>query len=153
MVVLSNYTAVTSPDTFQELMVSLTRAFGWHRPTETPCGRPVPISEAHALLELSRGSALTQQDLADALGLRKSTVSRMVGNLVERGWVERSRSPCDGRAWTLTLTASGEDAAASLAEARRAKMDRILARLPEKERDGVITALATLIEAIHESDS
>ena len=51
---------------------------GWHRPDTTPCGRPVPIAEAHALLELSRTDRLTQQELAASLNLQKSTVSRIV---------------------------------------------------------------------------
>jgi len=38
----------------QERMIGLIRAFGLHRPDETPCGQPVAVAEAHALLELSR---------------------------------------------------------------------------------------------------
>ena len=100
-------------------MVSLTRAFGWPRPAETPCGSPVPISEAHALLELSRGSALTQKQLAIALNLRKSSVSRVTSNLMKRGWIEKKRNGEDGRAWDVSLTSAGKEAAASLARARQ----------------------------------
>lgn len=137
---------------FQERMVLLTRAFGWHRPGETPCGRAVPIAEAHALLELSRSPHLTQQELAERLNLSKSTVSRMVSILDDRGWIQRRRSEHDARALELRLTDAGSAAAADLAEARGAKMGRVLSKVPNSERAAVLAALDTLIEAIHESD-
>ncbi len=130
----------------------LTRAFGWHRPGETPCGRSVPIAEAHALLELSRSSQLTQQELAERLSLRKSTVSRLVSHLRRRGWVERRPCPHDGRAYQLSLSAKGVTAAEDLAHARGARMADVLANVPESERKTVLAALETLIDAIHETD-
>ena len=48
----------------QERMIALIRAFGLHKPDETPCGRPVSVAEAHALMELSRGEPLVQKELA-----------------------------------------------------------------------------------------
>lgn len=137
-------------ESFQALMVELTRAFGWHRPSETPCGKPVPISEAHALLELSRNGNLTQGQLADALKLRKSTISRMVGKLRDRGWVERVRNPEDGRSWRLVLTPAGARTADTLARARETKMNGILQRVPEPDRVALLNSLSTLIGAIHE---
>lgn len=133
-------------------MVALTRAFGWHRPESTPCGQPVPISEAHALLELSRGIPMSQTELGAALNLRKSTVSRLVGNLSSRGWLERTRNEADGRAWDLGLTPAGMDAAATLARARQARMDGILRRIPVAERSKLMDSLTTLIGAINELD-
>ncbi len=137
---------------FQERMVVLTRAFGWHRPGETPCGRSVPIAEAHALLELSRTPRLTQQELAERLNLQKSTVSRLVSNLHERGWIHRHRCERDRRAYELSLSDSGTAAAADLAEARGKKMAGVLSQVPPSQRGHVLAALDTLIEAIHESD-
>ena len=83
------------------------RAFGLHKPDETPCGRPVSVAEAHALMKPSRAQTLVQKELASRLRLEKSTVSRLVGMLKDRGWVERSRSPQDGRAVELRLTGAG----------------------------------------------
>ena len=134
-------------------MVELTRAFGWHRPGSTPCGKPVPIAEAHALLELGKRPGLRQCDLAEALNLRKSTVSRLVANLESRGWIERRRSAADGRVQEVFSTRAGEAAAAELAEARQAKMAGILDKIPQRDRTRVLDALDTLIEAIHEHDA
>jgi len=144
-----------NPDSadLQEHMVELTRAFGWHRPGSTPCGQPVPIAEAHALLELSKSPGITQRDLAAVLNLRKSTVSRVVSNLEKRKWVVRARSESDGRAVEVSLTDDGTKAAAELAAARQAKMVGILDRIPEADRATVLDALRTLIEAIHAKNS
>ncbi len=134
----------------QELMVSLVRAFGLHRPDETPCGQPVSVAEAHALMELSRGEPLLQKDLASRLRLEKSTVSRLVRMLEGRGWVGRTRSPRDGRAMELRLTEAGRRTATRLAEARREKFARVLEAIPEEERAPVLRALGVLEEAMNE---
>lgn len=136
---------------FQRQLIALTRAFGWHRPDETPCGRPVPIAEAHALLELSRTPGLTQKQLGEAINLRKSTVSRLVGNLERREWAARTKCPSDGRAVRIALTEKGERMAGQMAEARAAKMSGILQAIPEASRDEVLTALDTLVRAVRAS--
>lgn len=46
-------------------------------------------------------------DLALALGVSPSAVSRAVTGLVEAGFVERTADPSDARACTLTLTGAG----------------------------------------------
>ena len=131
-------------------MIALIRAFGLHKPEETPCGSPASVAEAHALMELSRVETLVQKELAARLRLEKSTVSRLVGMLEKRGWVERARSPEDGRAVELRLTEAGARAASNIAAARRAKFARILEAIPEAERSSVLEALRTLEEAMHE---
>ncbi len=132
----------------QERMVELVRAFGLHRPEETPCGKPVSVSEAHALMELGRTEPLSQNELAARLSLEKSTVSRLVGGLVARGWVERERSPVDGRAVRLRLSDRGARAAAEIGEARSRKFDGVLEHIPEDGRARVLEALAVLTEAM-----
>jgi len=136
----------------QERMISLIRAFGLHKPDETPCGRPVSVAEAHALMELSRAETLVQKDLASRLRLEKSTVSRLVGLLEGRGWVERSRSPQDGRAVQLRLTGAGRRTAEGIAEARRVKFARVLEAIPERERESVLESMRILEEAMRESE-
>ena len=135
----------------QEQIVAFIRAFGLHRPEQTPCGEPVSVAEAHALLELSHCSLLTQNALAHRLRLEKSTVSRLVGILERKGWITRARSAHDRRALELDLTDAGQHVAAQLARARQAKFARLLSALPESRRPMVIEALGVLVEALHES--
>jgi len=144
--------AVTSADLeLQERMIALVRAFGLHKPDETPCGKPVSVAEAHAMMELSREDGpLVQKEIAARLRLEKSTVSRLVGLLEGRGWVGRCRSARDGRAFEVSLTEAGRKGAAEIAGARRAKFARVLEAIPEEERGSVLEAMKTLEEAMNE---
>jgi DNA-binding MarR family transcriptional regulator len=132
----------------QAQLIALVHAFGLHRPDRTPCGQPVSVAEAHALMDLSTQPNLSQTALAARLRLEKSTVSRLVSILEQREWLTRSRSPHDGRAVTLRLTEEGQRIADQLAAARRAKFVRIVDAVPADQRPAVLAALATLVEAL-----
>ena len=119
---------------YQDRMVQLVRAFGLHQPDRTPCGKPVTVSEAHALMELAHQQPLTQNELAARLRLEKSTVSRLVGQLDQRGWVRRERDPTDGRARLLRLTGPGQRASEPLAAARTDTFARIYPAIPPADR-------------------
>ncbi len=134
----------------QEQMIALIRAFGLHQPDRTPCGQPVPVAEAHALLELTQEEPLSQTDLCLRLRLEKSTVSRLVGQLEGRGWIARQR---DGRAVRLRLTDAGRAMAATIAAARQAKFDRLLEAISDTDREPVIAALKTLVEALRDNQT
>ncbi len=124
------------------------RAFGLHRPDRTPCGKPLSVSEAHALMELDGRESVSQSELASALRLEKSTVSRLVSQLIARGWVERGRDDDDGRVRRLRLSDRGARVAAEVAGARREKFESLLARIPDTERTSVQRALRVLVDAL-----
>lgn len=131
----------------QEAMVRFVRAFGLHQPDQTPCGQSIPVSEAHALGELARDGALRQHDLARRLRLEKSSTSRLVTQLIGRGWAERAPAPEDGRGVVVQLTPAGVKAAAQLAQARAARFSAILDRVPPEEHAIVLRALELLTNA------
>ena len=135
----------------QEQMVALVRAFGLHQPDRTPCGQPVAVSEAHALMELTREAPLSPTELAARLRLEKSTVSRLVTRLEERGWLRREPDPRDGRALRLRLTRAGQQASERLAAARAEKFARVFAEIPRAEQEAVLSALEVLVRAMKES--
>lgn len=149
-----NYIRAELPDAvldFQDSMVGLIRSLGLHKPDTTPCGQPLSVGEAQALLEIGREPGLTQNGLAQRLGLDKSTVSRLVGMLERRSWVERVRDRSDSRFYHLRLTAAGMKTNANLAQSRRAKFERIFQAIPRARRAGVAASLSALMEAIDES--
>jgi DNA-binding MarR family transcriptional regulator len=131
----------------QGRIAAFVRAFGLHQPDRTPCGRPVPASEAHAVGELDRDGPLTQSDLGSRLRLEKSTVSRLVAQLTGRGWVRRAERDGDARLVWLELTPEGRRAAGELAVARAARFAELLRNIPAEQRPAVIDALTTLVEA------
>lgn len=132
----------------QERVIPFVRAYGLHQPDRTPCGQPVSISEAHALLELDRDAPLTQKELGARLRLEKSTVTRLVSQLEERRWLRRERHLVDGRMVRLWLTDPGQQAATQLATARAAMFARLMGAIPAAEQAGVLHALDVLVEAL-----
>lgn len=136
----------------EHTLAAFVRAFGLHQSEQTPCGVNVSVSEAHTLAELARTGGLTQGELVTFLKLEKSTVSRLVQSLDERGWLNKEAHPTDGRARLLTLTPEGSKKAAHIAKARRAKFEALTSALPKPKREAVLTALATLTEAVHEAE-
>ena len=103
-------------DDLQRRLVAFVRAFGLHKGDETPCGVPIPVSEAHALTALADAGAggLSQTDVGRTLGLTKSTVSRLVDQLVDRGWAARQAGRADGRVRAVVLTGEGAKVAAQV---------------------------------------
>jgi DNA-binding MarR family transcriptional regulator len=137
-------------EALQHRVVAFVRAFGLHRPDETPCGTPVPVSDAHALGVLAEAGPLSQNELGKHLRLTKSTVSRLVDQLARRDWVERRPSDRDGRQRLIELTTAGRNAAAQLAARRAQRMQRLLDRIPEADRATVLAALDALAAAADE---
>ena len=134
----------------QDALMRFVRNFGLHQPDRTPCGQPLPVSEAYAMAEIGREGQLRQVELARRLRLEKSTVSRLVANLAARGWVHRHTPSGDGRGVLLELTDAGVTAAARQADARRDRFTTLLARIPDDQRAAVVHALQTLAEATDE---
>jgi DNA-binding MarR family transcriptional regulator len=135
-------------DQLTEQMIVFIRAFGLHRPEQTSRGEPVGASEAHALVILRRG-AINHGKLARALQLQRSSVSRLVQQLVKRGWAARAVADRDRRVVLVRLTRKGQIAAKYLARARRAKFRHILASVGAgRQRQQLINALSRLAQAV-----
>lgn len=69
---------------------------------------------------------LRLRELAEASGLDNSTVSRQVCNLEQRGWLQRTPDPHDGRAQLIDLSDAGREV---LADSRRQRRELLLTLL------------------------
>ena len=107
-----------------ESVVAFVRSFGLHKPDQTPCGQPVAVAEAHALMDLAAFGSMRQGELAARLQLEKSTVSRLVRQMEAHGWIQRNSDRHDGRAVLLRLTRRGEKQLLSLpGRAKRSSLE------------------------------
>ncbi|MBN2195342.1 MAG: winged helix-turn-helix transcriptional regulator [Polyangiaceae bacterium] len=122
--------------------------FGLLESALTPCGRAMPVSVAHALMELLGRPGVRQGELGQELGLSKSAVSRVVGQLETKGWVKRTVDEADGRAWRLELTAKGTRVARDVNSASLELFALLVEGIPASERDAVEGALGVLGSAI-----
>lgn len=131
----------------QRRFVAFVRAFGLHQPETTPCGAPIPVSEAHALSVLGDVGPLSQTELAGRLELTKSTVSRLVDQLEARLWARRLVADDDGRRRLVELTSEGHKRAEEIDRLRQERLRRLLDHIPEGDRAGVLGAMDALVEA------
>jgi DNA-binding MarR family transcriptional regulator len=125
------------------------RRLGLLEQAETPCGMPLPLSHAHALMELLWTPEISQQELAERLALSKSNVSRLVDRFVTSGRVRRKKDGHDGRACRLVLTDKGQRLAVELDRRSIGRHRALLASLPARERTKVLQSLALLANACH----
>ena len=70
-------------------------------------GTDLSLSAVHAIIEIGYGDGVSASALGQRLLLEKSTVSRLLRSLIERGEVHEARSTRDSRMKTLHLTGQG----------------------------------------------
>ena len=133
-----------------ELRGALRQLFRFGRVLEPQRGNgpQASLSEVMALGELAEVEAMSQHELAALLGLEKSTVSRLVAGLVERGWVTRSRNSDNRRLYRLTLTEDGRAIAGSVGKELRAQHEQLLGELTPDERRALAVGLAGLVRVL-----
>ena len=133
----------------QDLFGEFLQALGLHRPDQVPTGFSISLSEMFALMALSVGAPMSQQELAEQLHLEKSTVSRLITHLEKRGWVKRVRDPHDTRMFRLQLSEEGHEQASCLAKHLTERHERLLAELRPDEQEALAYGLSALVRALH----
>jgi DNA-binding MarR family transcriptional regulator len=92
------------------------------------------------------GQARSAQ-VARALGLEASTVTRLADRMVAAGHVVRGTDPSHRGVVTLELAATGRQLVDRVEARRREELARILRQLPAGQQDQVTAALRLLVEA------
>lgn len=108
----------------------------------------VSASEARALIALLAARGIAQGQLAEALGLEKSTVSRLAAGLERKGWIRRGRDEGNHRYVRLYLTPQGGLVADRVWQALQSLQSRILAGLSAEERIGLAIGLRGLVREL-----
>jgi DNA-binding MarR family transcriptional regulator len=127
------------------------RAFGLLR-NQTPCGKPISISEAHALMFLKtwdNDNLCSQADLLKSLALDKSNVARLCMSLEDDGFIVQAQSQKDRRVRQLSLTKKGERLADSLLAASQERFGKILDHIPMSHHSQIFRSLDLLTQGIH----
>ncbi|MCA9592810.1 MAG: winged helix-turn-helix transcriptional regulator [Myxococcales bacterium] len=133
----------------RQLVQTFVRRFGLLLGDQTPCGQPISVSHAHALMLLAASNgALSQSDLGQGLGVDKSNVARVCARMEKLGHARQTRAPDDGRSRLVKLTPAGRKLAASVQRSSRERFEKLLARIPKQKRKRVLEGLAALDEAL-----
>lgn len=107
-----------------------------------------PPSAVHAILEIGAQGRMAASQLAQALGLEKSSVSRMVRKLVEAGELKEAADGEDGRVKQLALTAKGRHTLATIEAFGRQQVTAALNRMQTPQQQAVSQGLALYARAL-----
>lgn len=124
----------------------LVREFGFM--SRTLAGTDLPPSAVHAVIEIGAAGRLTAKDLSEKLLLEKSTVSRLVGSLIDHGLVSAARSDTDGRQKHLRLTGAGEATLAGVTRFAEGQVVGAIGPLADASRSAILTGLRTYSAAL-----
>ncbi|WP_374367755.1 MarR family winged helix-turn-helix transcriptional regulator [Dongia sp.] len=127
----------------------LVRELGFMRPTLA--GTDLPPSAVHALIEIGARKSMTARELGDILVLEKSSISRMLRKLVERGELTEGASATDGRAKPLSLTAKGRATLGRIDDFARRQVSAALGAMKPGARRDLAVHLGAYADALKAS--
>jgi len=99
----------------------------------------------HFVLEAALGGEYTQSELADTIGLDKTTMVVTVDELEAAGLAERRPSATDRRARVIVVTPKGKRAVTAGREVIDRVQADVLSVLPARERKVFLDALSELV--------
>lgn len=112
--------------------------------------RPVgdlTVAQLSALTSLELAGALSPRELADVERVQPPTVTKIVGKLEERGLVQRTPHPTDGRQVIISPTERGRAVYARFEQARNTWLARQIAGLAPDERE-VLRRAAEILQKV-----
>jgi DNA-binding MarR family transcriptional regulator len=115
-------------------------------------GHDVTLPQYRALVVLASRGPQRPTELARALAVHPSTITRLCDRLVARRLVRRASSTQSRREVVITLTPSGRRLVDAVTARRRIEISEIVARIPTRERATMVHALHALGDAAGEPD-
>ena len=101
---------------------------------------------SHSVLVTAMTGELTQSEVAQQVGLDKTTIVVTVDELEAAGLAERRPSKTDRRARVIAVTKAGERRAAEGQKLVERTQCEVLDTLPARERDALVGGLSRLVE-------
>jgi MarR family 2-MHQ and catechol resistance regulon transcriptional repressor len=129
-----------------EALSELVQAYQF-RDRITVCYHDISVTQCYALSSVIRQGPMTLNSLAAELYLDKSTASRVVDALVQKGYVRRLPDPGDARALSLEATGKGLDLHARIIEELIEEMKNLIADSSPAKRRATIQLVGRLARA------
>lgn len=137
-------------DNLRELLRILVRNLGILEKSDASCCG-VTIAQCHAIVEIGRVESISLIELADLLGLDKSTMSRTINNLVEAELVHRDVDTENRRYIAIRLTEKGAEVFRSIEDSMEGYYSNIFLTIPEERRNQVLESLEILVKAVKDN--
>ncbi|HET6692686.1 MAG TPA: MarR family transcriptional regulator [Pedococcus sp.] len=137
--------AYEEPATAEEAVMVTLALLGRRMRSRLP-GEELDFAAILLLKALLHGGPMRLSALAASLDLDASTVSRQVRHLEDRGLLERTSDPDDGRASRITLSEQGRVRLEAGARRRRAMVAQLLEHWPDRDREQLRVLLNRLLD-------
>jgi DNA-binding MarR family transcriptional regulator len=133
---------------FDQLLMDVIREMGVLRPDQILPGWSLSLSEIYALNLLAERAPISQQDLGAALLLEKSSITRLVQQLEQRGWILRERDARDSRLRLLRLSELGARMTGEIHHHMHERHAELFEQLTPDEQSALIQGLTALRHAL-----
>jgi len=110
--------------------------------------RDLSLTAVAALGSLDRRGGQRITALAVAEGVSQPSMTQLIQRLEQRGLVERTSDPTDGRVALVSLTEQGRTALAARRQRNAKRIAELLADLPENDVRALAAALAAVLPGI-----
>jgi DNA-binding MarR family transcriptional regulator len=107
-------------------------------------GDSVTLRQFAVLAAIAESPGLSQSELVRTTGVDRSTLADMMNRMERRGWVNRTSSTLDARAYSVALAPAGVSLLAATTQHARAADAAILDLLPRGKRKAFLATLAKL---------
>jgi DNA-binding MarR family transcriptional regulator len=112
----------------------------------------LPLGASRALLLLSAGRVTSPGEIADAMGVSRTTVTGLIDRLELDGLITRAIAPDDKRSFLLTLTDKGRQTVEQVENIRRKQLAEALDRLDEAALEHLEAGLEALAAAMQPTE-
>jgi len=133
----------------REMVQTMTRRIGLlNKNCCSVDGIEVSVAQSHILYEINRSHHPSVQQIAEALGMDITTISRQVQSLVDAGLVRKTPYAEDRRVQILALTEKGQDVNRYIAQVMNTYYADIFSHMTAFERETVIRSLKLFNDAM-----
>ena len=116
---------------------------------------PFTLPEARILYELNQHQPCTASHLLETLSMDRGYMSRIVAHFEKKKIITRKRSGEDGRAYFISLTATGKKMFASLDSATHRQVEALLKPMTEVQRKKLLYHMRSITKLFvqHQADN
>ena len=136
--------AQTKLEPAARLRQTIARLYRRLRVTDAGTAAGLTPARASMLLNVERNGPMRLSRLAEDEAINPTMLSRMVGDLVDAGLLERESDPGDRRAAWVHVTDAGGELARRIRRERTEAMNAALGRLNAADRKALLAALPAL---------
>ena len=110
------------------------------------CG--VTLTQCHAIVEIGRLKEVNLTNLAELLNLDKSTMSRIIDNLVNQSLVSREVHTQNRRYIIIKLTKKGNEIFMGIEKSMEDYYNNLISLVPKDKKDQVLESLQILFDIV-----